>query len=207
MAERAGVFVSGLFILACFSYLFKENKIYTYTEHIYVGFGAAQAITLGWQNIRDGAVKPMMAGRWQYAVPVILGILIYARYVKGLAYLARLPMAFMMGVAAGVTITGAIEAQFIKQVKATMLPLTSVNNVVLVLGTASTVAFFLFIPLGKKAPGNGRSGLLEALSAAGRAMMMAAFGSAYGFVVMSRLSYLVARLQFLLGKWLPVIPE
>ena len=203
MASKVGVFLSGILILGCYSYLFRENKFYAYVEHVYVGFAAAQAIILGWQNVRDGALKPITQGKWWFAVPVVLGCLLYARFSKSKNYLARLPMAFMMGVAAGASVTAVIETQFIKQVRATILPLNSLNNVVVVVGTASTLAFFLFIPLGKKedrAP-------LGALSYLGRATIMVALGSSYGYTVMSRLSYLVARLQFLFGKWIPLIPQ
>lgn len=204
MADRIGVILSGMLILAVYSYLVRDNKAYSYVEHVYVGFVAAQALVLAWQNIRDGAVRPLQKGQWTVLIPVALGVLMYARFFKRASYLARLPVAFMMGVAAGVTITGAIVAQFVAQVRATMLPLTSVNNVITVIGTASTLAFFLFIPLGKRV-GNGRTGgaysPMTVMSTIGRATMMAAFGSSYGFIVMSRLSYLVARLQFLLGTW------
>ena len=216
MADKIGIFLSGLLILGCFSYLFKENRFYTYIEHVYVGFAAAQAIILGWKNVLDGALRPLQKGQLWFLVPVVLGCLLYTRFSKAKAYLARLPMSFMMGVAAGASVTAVIETQFIKQVRATMLPLTSVNNVVIVLGTASTVAFFLFIPLGKGAqaatrPGGAGGGAkltpLSVMSTMGRATIMVAFGSSYGFTVMSRLSYLVARLQFLFGKWIPVIPQ
>jgi len=204
MADKIGVLLSGVLILVVYSYLFKDNKAYSYAEHIYVGFVAAQALVLGWQNIRDGAVRPLAKGQWMVLVPVVLGVLLYARFFKRLGYLTRLPVAFMMGVSAGVSITGAIVAQFIAQVRATMLPLSSVNNVVIVVGTACTLAFFLFIPLGKhlgNGNGGGKYSPMTVMSTIGRATMMAAFGSSYGFIVMSRLSYLVARLQFLLGSW------
>ncbi len=229
MADKIGIYLSGLLILGCYSYLFKENRLYTYIEHVYVGFAAAQAIVLGWKNIVDGAFRPLQKGQWSIVVPLALGCLLYARFSKSLSYLARLPMALMMGVAAGASITGVVETQFIKQVRATMLPLTSINNAVIVLGTASTVAFFLFIPLGGQSrigtPASGGSGgsggtgggsrtsgarafaPLAVMSAIGRATIMVAFGSSYGFTVMSRLSYLVARLQFLFGKWIPLIPQ
>lgn len=204
MADKVGVLLSGVLILVVYSYLFKDNRAYSYAEHIYVGFVAAQALILGWQNIRDGAVRPLAKGQWVVLVPVVLGVLLYARFFKRFGYLTRLPVAFMMGVSAGVSITGAIVAQFIAQIRATMLPFSNVNNVIIVLGTASTLAFFLFIPLGKHL-GNGdsagRFSPMGIMSSMGRATMMAAFGSSYGFIVMSRLSYLVARLQFLLGSW------
>ncbi len=204
MADRIGVILSGVLILAVYSYLFRDNRAYSYVEHVYVGFAAAQALVLAWQNIRDGAVRPLEKGQWAVLIPSALGILMYARFFRRASYLARLPVAFMMGVAAGVTITGAVVAQFVTQVRATILPLTSVNNAIIVIGTASTLAFFLFIPLGKHL-GNGGAGggysPITVMSNIGRATMMAAFGSSYGFIVMSRLSYLVARLQFLLGTW------
>jgi len=209
------MYLSGVLILGCFSYLFKENRFYTYIEHVYVGFAAAQAIVLGWRNVLDAGLRPLQEGKWALAVPLVLGCLLYTRFSRSKGYLCRIPMGFMMGVAAGTSISGAIEAQFIKQIRATSLPLTSVNNVVIVLGTVSTVAFFLFIPIGKTAKGGGATGAgargvrnpLATMAIVGRATIMVAFGSSYGFTVMSRLSYLIARLQFLFGKWIPLIPQ
>lgn len=220
MAETVGVYLSGLLILGCYSYLFKENRFYTYIEHVYVGFAAAQAIVLGWKNVADGALKPIQKGQWVFAAPLVLGCMLFARFSKTRSYLTRLPMALMVGVAAGASITGVIETQLLKQIRATMLPLTTVDNVVIVLGTASTVAFFLFIPWGARGIGGSPVGggsparsrgpaftPMTVMSAVGRATIMVAFGSSYGFTVMSRLSYLVARLQFLFGKLIPLIPK
>jgi len=217
MANRVGTYLSGLLIIACFSYLFKENRLYRYTEHIYVGFGGAHAIVMGWQNIKEAALVPLSKGNLTLLIPVLLGLLLYARFIKSLSHLNRVSLSFMMGVAAGVTITGSLEAQFIKQVRATILPLTSISNLVMVMGTISTLAFFLFIPLGSggKERTHTVSGralevlerVFKGLSVVGRATIMVAFGSAYGYVVMARLSYLIARLQFLLGTCIPLIPQ
>ena len=210
MADMIGTYLSGFLIVACFSYLFKENRAFTYAEHLYIGFAAAQAIILGWSNIRQLGIQPLLKGRVVMLIPLVLGLLLYARYRKPVAYLSRLPLAFMMGAAAGVTITGVVDAQLITQVKATMLPMTSVKNVLMVLGTASTIAFFLFIPLGKKAGHVGTAnglGVGRFVQSFGRATIMIAFGSSYGYTVMARLSYLVARLQFLFGRIIPLIPN
>ncbi len=206
-----------MFLVAVYSYLFKEGRLYRYTEHIYIGFAAAHAIVIGWQNVKEQAVGPLVDGRWSAAIPLVLGLLLYTRFDKRISYLSRTPLAFMMGVAAGVTITGSVEASFVKQIKATILPLTSLDNIVMVLGTISTLAFFLFIPLrshssntvqpGRQSPIVSGTGLFPALSLLGRATMMVAFGSSFGFVVMARLSYLVGRLQFLFTKCVPLIPE
>ncbi|MGI6642925.1 MAG: hypothetical protein ACOX3V_02780 [Bacillota bacterium] len=80
----------------------------------------------------------------------------------------------------------------------------------MVLGAVSTLAFFLFIPLKKQSGPRSavsNSGLFPALSLLGRATMMVAFGSSFGFVVMARLSYLIGRLQFLFTRCIPLIPQ
>lgn len=205
MAETAGVMLSGAFLVAIYSYLFKDNVFYRYTEHIYVGFAAAHAIVIGLQNIKEEALRPLLAGQWAAIVPLGLGILLYARFTKRVSYLSRTPLAFMMGIAAGVTITGSVEASFVKQIQATVLPLTTLDNIVMVLGTISTLAYFLFIPFKKKGSLPEKAGFLSGLSVLGRATMMVAFGSSFGFVVMARLSYLVGMLQFLFTKCIPLI--
>ncbi len=204
MAGTIGVFVSGFFLIAVYSYLFKETRMYRYTEHIYVGFTAAHAIVTGWQNVKQQSVTPLANGNLAQLVPLCLGLLLYARFNKRWAFLSRTSLAFMMGVAGGVTITGSVEASFVKQIKATILPLSSMDNVLMVVGTVSTLAFFLFIPmgLGRK---TGATSIISLLSDLGRGTMMVAFGSSFGFVVMARLSYLVSRLQFLFTKVIPVI--
>lgn len=207
MAQSIGVLVSGFFLIAVYSYLFTESRLYRYTEHIYVGFAAAHAIVTGWQNVKQQAVLPLAAGKWVMLVPLTLGCLLYAKLSKRVAYLSRTSLAFMMGVAAGVTITGSVEASFVRQIRATVLPLNSLDNVVMVLGTVSTLAFFLFIPLGLRKGTRKGGGVMFWTENLGRATMMVAFGSSFGFVVMARLSYLVARLQFLFSKVFPVIQQ
>ncbi len=210
--------VSGLFLVIVYSYLFKDNKLYRYTEHLYIGFAAAHAMVTGWQNVKERTVALVTQGQWSAAVPLILGFLLYTKFNKRFSHLSRTPLAFMMGVAAGVTISGSVEASFVKQVRATILPMTNLDNIVMVLGTVSTLAFFLFIPLertkkhgpqvtGETGSHSGSRGPLSGLSLMGRATMMVAFGSSFGFVVMARLSYLVGRLQFLFTKCIPLIPE
>ncbi len=204
VADTVGTALSGLFILLCFSYLFRPGRAFTYAERLYVGFGAAQAVVVGFDGVRQ-FVKQSAGSPWG-VFPLVMGLLLYTRYKRSWSHLAGIPMAFMMGVAAGVTITGVIDAQFIRQVQATILPLNSLDNIVLVVGTVSTLAFFLFIPLKSRANGQLER-IQKGAAGLGRATIMVALGSSYGFTVMARLSYLIARLQFLLGTWVRVLPH
>jgi hypothetical protein len=65
---------------------------------------------------------------------------------------------------------------------------------VLVVGVVCTLVFFFF-STEHKGPVGGAAKL-------GIWYLMVSFGAAYGFTVMSRISLLIGRFQFLLGKWL-----
>jgi hypothetical protein len=71
MADRIGVLLSGVLILAVYSYLIKENKEYSYAEHIYVGFVAAQASCWLGRTLGTGPSDPS-AGTVVVRDPVVL---------------------------------------------------------------------------------------------------------------------------------------
>ena len=110
----------------------------------------------------------------------------------------------MMGVAGAVSITGAISANFVKQIAATMIPLNSIDNIIIVFGTVCTVAYFLFLQ-GKSPAGQAWGRATTFLGDIGKWVMMIAFGAAFGATVMGRLTLVMGRLQFLFGQWIPLI--
>jgi hypothetical protein len=95
---------------------------------------------------------------------------------------------------------GLMRSQFIDQIVATIAmpnPKAAwisgsypINMVLIAIGTVGTLFFFIFT-MEQKGP------LLYA-SHVGRWTMMIAFGAAFGFTVMARMSLLIGRLQFLL---------
>jgi len=102
-------------------------------------------------------------------------------------------MGFLVGTTAAVTMTSAIKAQLIEQVTATMLPLTSFNNIVFVVATIAATTYFLFT-LRSKAAGP--------VIDIGKYVLMVGFGATFGNTVMSRISLFTGRMQFLLFTWL-----
>ncbi|MEW6524654.1 MAG: hypothetical protein AB1445_14100, partial [Bacillota bacterium] len=108
------------------------------------------------------------------------------------------PIAFMLGVGAAVTITGSLEGQFIRQVRATMAPIKHVNDLLILVGVLGTIIYFLFGPLS-----NHKT--VRTASKIGMWTMMASFGAAYGNTVMARMSLVIGRLQFLFTQWIPLI--
>ncbi len=184
--------------LAMMSLLIKENTFYRFFEHLFIGMSAAHAIVLGISNLQNLAFQPLFKeGQILLIVPVALGMALYTRYSKKMAYIAKIPLALLLGTGAGLGIKGAIQAQFLDQVSATFLPMDSFGNVLFALGVISTVWYFFFVYKQPKA--------VAWLPKLGRWTMMVTFGASFGNAAMGRLSLLIGRFQFLLKDWLSII--
>jgi hypothetical protein len=187
--------------LAVFSYQWKENPAYRLAEHLCTGIMAGHGVAVALGSVMEMGVTPLFQkGDLILAVPLILGLMIHTRWFPKYSWLARWPIAFYMGIAAAVSIQGALEASFARQIIATMrLSLTVPNNVLVVIGVVTTLSYFLFV-------GN-QKGPMRYVSSVGRWVMMAAFGAGFGYTVMARMSLLIARLQLLFGDWIRLIPN
>jgi len=199
----------GLGMLALFSFVYKENPFYRLFEHIYVGAAAGYTVVVNYGAIVDRAVKPLAQnGSYNLLVPIALGLLLYTRYFKKIAYLSRWSIAFLLGMGVGVSTAGLIQSQLIAQVRAGMMNLLvydkgalvlsrSVNNIVMFLGTMSVILYFFFSAQQK--------GLIKKGSMLGRYVMMVTFGVAFGNVVMGRISLLLGAMEDIFGKWLGIL--
>ncbi|HHY76032.1 MAG TPA: hypothetical protein GX500_04500 [Firmicutes bacterium] len=198
VSTSAEVWIASLVTIAIMSFVYKDNPFYRLVENLYVGVSAGHALVLGWGNIRDLALVPMVRdGKWVLVIPVILGLMLYTRYFKKLAWLSRIPLAVMMGIGTGLAISGTVGSQIVNQVRANLVKLNTIDNIIIVVGTFAVLAYFFFMAEHK--------GALGVLAGGGRYLMMVAFGAAFGSTVMGRMSLFIGRLQYLFGDWLGLI--
>ena len=198
ISTNAGVWIAAIATIGIMSFAFKDNPLYRLVENLYVGVSAGHAIVLGYMNIRDQAWNPLInKGQWSLLVPMVLGVLLYTRYNKKLSWLSRFPIALMVGIGTGLAIRGTIGSQIVSQIKSTILPLNSVNNWIIILGTLGTLMYFFFSVEHK--------GVMKPVSAFGRYVLMVSFGAAFGSTVMGRMALFIGRLQFLYANWLGII--
>jgi hypothetical protein len=71
------------------------------------------------------------------------------------------------------------------------------NHWLLVAGTVCALVYFTY--------SRGDRGLRSNVARGGLLVLMVAFGASFGNAVMSRITLLVGRLQFLLGDWLGLV--
>lgn len=198
LSTDIGVWLAALVTLGLTSFVFKENAFYRVIESLFVGVAAGHGITLGWSNIRNLALKPLVEeGRWSVIFAIALGIMLFARYFTKWARVSRIPMNFLMGIGAGLAMRGVVGSQIVNQVKACYLPLNSVNNVIIAVGTLAVLSYFFFTVEQKGAFGK--------MTTFGRYIMMLGFGAAYGGTATGRISLFVGRVQFLLTDWLGIV--
>lgn len=198
-----GIWVGAILTLAATSYLWKENPAFRYAEHIFIGVAAGHALVMGVQSIRNLSFVPLTSAKTDSVtkllalVSIVMGLLLYARFFKNGKLLTSLPVGILLGTGAGLSLGGTIISQSVAQIRATIVPLNSIDNIILVVGTLATMFYFFY-----SAP---KSRVISGASTIGRYLMMVAFGAAYGNTVMGRVALLAGRLQFLMKDWLHIM--
>ncbi|NOZ86237.1 MAG: hypothetical protein GXP49_08210 [Deltaproteobacteria bacterium] len=209
MADVIWTWIAALLTLCVFSFMYKDNPLYKFAEHLMVGVTGGYLICLAWfEVIRPQVVNPIMKdpAAWfaglQF-IPVIMMLLMLARLGEKTAWLARFPLAFIVGFSAGVQIPQVIDAEVLKQVQSTVQVgfdggiAQVAGDLLLVVGTICALMYFFFSMPRKR--------VLKWTSQFGVLVLMAGFGASFGYTVMARISLLIGRVLFLMRDWLHVI--
>jgi len=201
-----GTWLQALFTILLVSVVFKDNPAYRFAEHTYVGLYAGYGVALAFFNYIRPNVEDRLLAKKEYIflIPILIGLLMYTRYIKPVAWLSRYTISFNLGIGTGYVLSKDFKPYFVDQIRATFLQLwgtgdwwKTVSNWIYVVGVVSSLVYFLFT-LQKK-------GVQGRISMVGRVVMMVAFGAAFGNTVMARVSLFLGRMQFLLGDWLHLI--
>ncbi len=211
------VWIGAACTLGIYSILYKENKVFRFFEHLFIGLGTGYTIAVTWNDILGPRWwKPMITeGKWYFFFAFPAGLLFYFVYSKRHAWLSRLVFGVSFGAAAGLAFQG-FAAKFFPQLQKladtrfTNLPeskaadayfLTPIsaalNNLLglIVLASVMTYFFFSFETKGKVA------GITNRMSTMGRWVLMFAFGAIFGSTIMARMSLLIGRMYFLIHDW------
>ncbi len=213
--EIIGVWIAAFLTLAIFSFLYKDNPIYKFAEHLYVGISVGYAFILAlkstlipnlYEKVKVAALAAFGTGpegaTWGLfrLGAFVLGVMLLARLSRKGAWISRWPLALMIGSFAALRMTGLTQSDLIGQVNGTMvalngwgLPMWSweqpsvVNNLVLVVGVMCVLVYFFF-SVEQKGLGKHAAGI-------GTVFLMVTFGSSFGYTVLGRVSLLIGRAQ------------
>ncbi len=191
------LWIAGILIIMLYSFLYKENPFFRFAEHLYIGVGAGHALVVGFGNVRNQGWTPLVSGNMMMIIPLILGILLYTRFFKSIAWISRLCISIPIGLGIGLALRGLPAAQILSQIRATLVPLNSINNFILVFGVIGTLSYFFFTTKQTK--------LVRGLSEFGRWTMMVTFGITFGTAVFGQMSIYMGALYRVLDLWLGLV--
>jgi len=205
MSTDPWIWIGAFLTLMIFSFLYKDNPFYKFAEHLFVGVANGYYIAFYWHNaLRPNLFEPLSAGNIIYAIPLLLGLMYFARFIPKVSWLVRIPIGFMIGWGAGLSIPAYFQAFVLKQLEGTIvIPQTFVNTtegiwaLVILIGVVCTLVYFYF--------SKEHKGILKPTARIGIIFIMIGFGASFGYTVMARVSLLIGRIQFLLGPWLGLI--
>jgi len=220
--EHVAVWVGAFLTLGIVSFLYKDNPWYKLSEAIFVGISAGYwFVILFWDNLYgkfwNGLFPPMHvneAGQnitarpdYMLIVGAVLGLLMLMRLVPKIGWISRWPLAFIVGSTAGLYLINYFSSNMMVQVQGTIMPLfgpgftasaaQAVGNIIIAVGTFTGLIYFYF--------SKEHKGLFGGTARVGILFLMITFGASFGYTVMSRMSLLIGRIDFLFGDWLGLI--
>jgi len=200
-----GIWLLVIMTLSILSYLYGDNPFYKAAEHIFVGVSAGYVFAITWWD----QVWPNLFGRLfpkyvdkgfefepTYIIPLILGIFMLLRLIPSLAWLARISIAYIVGMAAGLKFIVYLNSNVLLQIKNSSIDFSSsgfeiFNEVVILIGVISGLVYFFF--------SKEHTGTIGKISKIGIYFLMIKFGASFGFAVMGRISLLIGRFEDLIN--------
>lgn len=226
-----GIWISALMTIGIFSFLYKDNPYYKVCEALFIGISAAYWMVLSfWTTIipnlfgklfptwtQSWAIPGLPTAHehdwWLYFVPLILGIMLLMRLFPKYGWMARWPLAFIIGTTAGLRLIGFLEADFWGQIINTINSFPSyasmseavnegnyselfkLSNAIIVVVSILACLVYFFFSIEHK-------GAVAKVARLGIFVLMVTFGAGFGFTVMGRIALLAIRLEFLIYDWL-----
>lgn len=198
--------ITALLTLAVFSFLYRDNPVYKFAERLLVGLAVGYSLVmLGFQALHPLVIKPALEGTGYLAlIPFAGGMLLFARFSNRWRWLTAIPLAAM--IAAGVGTYGPLRLRayainqmvgIVNKVQGTPGVEMYLFALVSLVGFLATLSYFYF--------GRKGSGLLNSGAKLGTYFLMVFFGATIGYTVMSRMTILIGRLDFLFRDWLGLV--
>jgi len=225
-----GIWVSAFLTLSVFSFLYRDNPCYKIAEAVFVGTSAAYMMVVGFWTVivpslfaklspawtQSWAMPGISVIRdehwWLYLIPLILGGMLLWRLSPRGAWIARWPLAFIIGSFSGIRLIGFLQADFLRQIHASINPVIvrdaaeagghilwgeSLQQFLLITSVIATLFYFFF--------SIEHRGVVGKVSQVGVWVLMITFGAAFGYTVMGRIALLAGRMEFLFADWLWLI--
>jgi len=217
LLDSIGIAVAVILTLFVFSYLLGDNILFRLAEHIFVGVSVGYAVVaVFYAVVGPKLLTPlgeavsnkdwMRAGL--LATYLVMGLLLLTKPSRRLSWLGNLSVAILLGVGAALAISGALFGTLLPQVNATAdiglyterygQALGLFSGILVLVGAAGVLIHFHFGAGDEGRLAGARARVVQVWGGLGRWFIVIAFAATLATVFMSRLSLLIAQVQFLI---------
>jgi hypothetical protein len=202
--ELLGAWISAFLIIWIYSFAFKDNVLYKFAEHVFVGTAAGFSIALALDSLNRVAIKNLStqpAVSWHYIIPVILGALMFLKYSRKYYWVARYGVGFNVAIGTALALRTIPTANIVRQVQAAVVPLWGsdplkvFNNWLMLLITIGGLTYFLFTIFPKKPEVKKASAtytIYRVIFLIGVYGMMIGFGALFANTIMTRVGFVIS---------------
>ncbi len=218
MTSAITIWFGAVVTFAVFSYLAKDNICYRLVQHAALGVSVGVGLVVAWQQV----LYPMWwshiseaapeTGKWYgylWLLALVAGSLWYFQLSKRFFWVSTLVTGLFIGVAAGLAFKDWM-LRIMPQIGASLKPLNPFaaaggftwggffecfSNLIFLAALLTTLLYFFFSV-------RTDNRLLRPPMRIGRIMIMICLGAMFGNTVMTRMAYLIERIQFLYEDWL-----
>jgi hypothetical protein len=200
--DTLGLLVAAFFLLSVLSMLWKDNFFFRFGQQAIIGGTIAHAGLFNMKSVISSALVPISQGDLVPIIPVVLGILMYARLKKETAWMSKYATSVLIGVGLGVMIAGTLDGQIISQVKQSLVDMATssaagntlsiFNSVLILVGMVTSISFFLFT--------REQTGWFNYITRIGRVFLMVSLGANWSGEFIWYLAQLIGRLSFLINN-------
>lgn len=136
-SQLLGIWVAAFVTLALYSFLYEDNPVYKFAEHLFVGVSAGYFIARSSQDVirkkcLDLLLSSPGAGEsrdYLLIIPLIMGLMVLAKVLPRQGWIARWPLSFMVGTGIGLQLISYLQSNCIAQVAATIKPFRGFEHV------------------------------------------------------------------------------
>ncbi len=201
------IWIGALLTLSVFSLLYKNNVVWKIAQSLFVGVSVGYVFSVWVVDVLEKrTITPLLNGDFKALVPIFLGMLMLFSVSKKHSKKAFIPIAFVVSFYLVINLIFYVQTYLISQIQASFVSLIvlnkngtlnllqTINSFIKLIGIVSVSTYFYYFPKKNKKFYTARQ--------IGSAYIMVAFGTAFGYTVLSTIVVFIDRLRFLLDEWM-----
>lgn len=205
-----------LFTVALLSYLIGDNPLYRIALHIFAGVSIGYvALVVIYQVIIPRVISPLFSGDNQIIaitmVPLGLFLFLVMKLNPDTSSLGNIGVAYLIGVGAALTVTGALFGTLFPQIEATWLSILPGGgnragaNLIIILGTITALLYFQYwLGRDRSSEQTSQSIILRSLSGIGQGFVVVTLATIYGGMILSGIAIFSDRISEI-SRWIGLL--